>query len=42
MPRIFSKYRNFNKLISMDKLVTRQDAIVGGENGIEPKKDAFL
>jgi len=26
----------------MDKLVTRQDAIVGGENGIEPKKDAFL
>ena len=42
MPRIFSKYKINDGLISIDKQCTRDESIIGGENGIGPKKDLYL
>lgn len=42
MPKIFSKYKNSEQALSFDKRVTRESSVIGGETGIEPKKENFL
>jgi hypothetical protein len=39
MPRIYSKYKNLEAALSIDKQCTRDERIIGGEIGIGPKKD---
>jgi hypothetical protein len=42
MPRIFSKYKNLDFQVSFDRQCTRDESIIGGEQGIFPKKELFL
>lgn len=42
MPRIFSKYKNSDQALSFDKRVTRESSCIGGETGIEGKKEKYL
>lgn len=42
MPKIFSKYKNSEQALSFDKRVTRESSCIGGETGIDPKREQFL
>ena len=41
-PKASSKYKNSEQTLSFQRQVTREESIIGGQTGIDPKKELFL